>query len=81
LIAHSYSHRYRLRTTGLRLPALYGSWSKPDMALFLFARAILAGEPIRLFNHGNHTRDFTYIDDIVEGVIRTSDRIAAPDPS
>lgn len=81
LMAHSYSHLYRLPTTGLRFFTVYGPWGRPDMALFLFARAILAGEPIRLFNHGNHTRDFTYIDDIVEGVIRTSDRIAAPDPS
>jgi UDP-glucuronate 4-epimerase len=81
LMAHSYSHLFGLPTTGLRFFTVYGPWGRPDMALFLFARAILAGEPIKLFNHGNHTRDFTYIDDIVEGVIRTSDRIATADPA
>ena len=80
LMAHAYSHLFRLPTTGLRFFTVYGPWGRPDMALFLFTRAILAGEPIRVFNHGNHTRDFTYVDDIVEGVIRASDRIATPDP-
>ncbi|GLK69721.1 NAD-dependent epimerase [Hansschlegelia plantiphila] len=81
LMAHSYSHLFRLPTTGLRFFTVYGPWGRPDMALFLFTRNILAGKPIRVFNHGNHTRDFTYVDDIVEGVIRTSDQAAAPDPS
>jgi len=81
LMAHSYSHLFRLPTTGLRFFTVYGPWGRPDMALFLFTRAILAGEPITLFNGGNHTRDFTYVDDIVEGVIRASDQPAAPDPA
>ncbi len=80
LMAHTYSHLFRLPTTGLRFFTVYGPWGRPDMALFLFTRKILAGEPIDVFNHGKHTRDFTYIDDIVEGVIRTLDRVAAPDP-
>ena len=80
LMAHAYSHLFRLPTTGLRFFTVYGPWGRPDMALFLFTRAILAGEPIKVFNNGDHTRDFTYVDDIVEGVIRTSDLIAAPDP-
>jgi len=80
LMAHTYSHLYRLPTTGLRFFTVYGPWGRPDMALFLFTKAILAGEPIKVFNHGKMRRDFTYIDDIVEGVIRTTDRIAAPDP-
>ncbi len=80
LMAHAYSHLYRLPTTGLRFFTVYGPWGRPDMALFLFTRAILAGEPVRVFNHGNHTRDFTYVADIAEGVIRTSDRIAEPNP-
>jgi len=80
LMAHSYSHLYRLPTTGLRFFTVYGPWGRPDMALFLFTKATLAGEPIKVFNHGNHTRDFTYIDDIVEGVIRVSDQPATPDP-
>lgn len=80
LMAHSYSHLFGLPTTGLRFFTVYGPWGRPDMALFLFTKAILAGEPIKLFNHGNHTRDFTYVDDIVEGVIRASDQIAAGDP-
>ena len=70
LMAHTYSHLYRLPTTGLRFFTVYGPWGRPDMALFLFTRRILAGEPIEVFNHGRHTRDFTYIDDIVEGVVR-----------
>jgi len=81
LMAHSYSHLYRLPTTGLRFFTVYGPWGRPDMALFLFTRAILEGRPIKVFNHGNHTRDFTYVDDIVEGVIRALDRPAAPDPA
>src|SRR5215217_3248541 len=80
LMAHSYSHLFRLPTTGLRFFTVYGPWGRPDMALFAFTRAILAGEPIKLFNSGNHIRDFTYVDDIVEGVIRASDQPAKPDP-
>ncbi|HEX7768466.1 MAG TPA: NAD-dependent epimerase [Dokdonella sp.] len=81
LMAHTYSHLYRLPTTGLRFFTVYGPWGRPDMALFLFTRKILAGEPIEVFNHGRHTRDFTYVDDIVEGVIRTLDRVPAADPA
>jgi UDP-glucuronate 4-epimerase len=81
LMAHTYSHLYALPTTGLRFFTVYGPWGRPDMALFLFTRKILAGEPIEVFNHGKHTRDFTYIDDIVEGVIRTLDRAPKPDPT
>jgi len=80
LMAHTYSHLYQLPTTGLRFFTVYGPWGRPDMALFLFTKKMLAGEPIQVFNHGNHRRDFTYIDDIVSGVIRTSDRIAEPNP-
>ncbi|HEY9112182.1 MAG TPA: NAD-dependent epimerase [Rhodanobacteraceae bacterium] len=80
LMAHTYSHLYGLPTTGLRFFTVYGPWGRPDMALFLFTRKILAGEPIDVFNHGHHTRDFTYVDDIVEGVIRTLDRAPGPDP-
>ena len=80
LMAHTYSHLYRLPTTGLRFFTVYGPWGRPDMALFIFTKAILAGEPIDVFNHGHHRRDFTYIDDIVEGVIRTLDQVAAPNP-
>jgi UDP-glucuronate 4-epimerase len=80
LMAHTYSHLYRLPTTGLRFFTVYGPWGRPDMALFQFTQRILAGEPIDLFNNGQHTRDFTYIDDIVEGVIRTLDNVPAPDP-
>ena len=75
LMAHTYSHLYRLPTTGLRFFTVYGPWGRPDMALFLFTRNILAGLPIDVFNYGNHRRDFTYIDDIVEGVIRTLDTL------
>jgi UDP-glucuronate 4-epimerase len=81
LMAHSYAHLFRLPVTGLRFFTAYGPWGRPDMSLFLFASRILAGEPIDVFNHGQHSRDFTYIDDIVEGVVRTLDRIATPDPS
>ena len=79
LMAHSYAHLYRLPTTGLRFFTVYGPWGRPDMALFQFTRKILAGEPIDVFNEGHHARDFTYIDDIVEGVVRVADQIAAPD--
>jgi len=77
-MAHTYSHLYRLPTTGLRFFTVYGPWGRPDMALFIFTKRILAGEPIDVFNHGHHKRDFTYIDDIVEGVIRTLDNVATP---
>lgn len=80
LIAHSYSHLFRLPTTGLRFFTVYGPWGRPDMALFLFTKNILEGKPIQVFNNGNHTRDFTYVDDIVEGVIRVSDQLAVPNP-
>lgn len=80
LMAHTYSHLFRLPTTGLRFFTVYGSWGRPDMALFLFTKAILEGKPIDVFNHGKMQRDFTYIDDIVEGVIRVTDRTAAPNP-
>lgn len=81
LMAHTYSHLYRLPATGLRFFTVYGPWGRPDMALFKFTRAILAGEPIEVFNYGHHRRDFTYIDDIVEGVIRVLDRPASPNPN
>jgi len=81
LMAHTYSHLYQLPCTGLRFFTVYGPWGRPDMAMFLFTRAILAGEPIKIFNHGKMQRDFTYIDDIVEGVIRVTDNIAAGNPA
>ncbi len=81
LMAHTYSHLYRLPTTGLRFFTVYGPWDRPDMALQKFTRAILAGETIKVFNYGNHRRDFTYIDDIVEGVIRVLDNPATPNPA
>ena len=81
LMAHTYSHLYRLPTTGLRFFTVYGPWGRPDMALFLFTKAILEGRPIDVFNHGKMQRDFTYIDDIVDGVIRVLDRPAAADPA
>jgi UDP-glucuronate 4-epimerase len=89
-MAHSYAHLYGIPSTGLRFFTVYGPWGRPDMALFLFTKAMLAGEPIRVFNHGKHKRSFTYIDDIVEGVIRALDKVpdknadwngAAPDPA
>ncbi len=80
LMAHTYSHLYRLPVTGLRFFTVYGPWGRPDMALFKFTRNILEGKPIDVFNYGKHRRDFTYIDDIVEGVIRTLDRIPEPNP-
>ena len=81
LMAHTYSHLYGLPTTGLRFFTVYGPWGRPDMALFLFTKAILEGRPIDVFNHGNMQRDFTYVDDIVEGVIRVLDRNAAANPA
>lgn len=81
LMAHTYSHLYKLSTTGLRFFTVYGPWGRPDMALFKFTRAILAGEKIQVFNYGKHRRDFTYIDDIVEGVIRIIDQPAQPNPN
>lgn len=78
-MAHSYAHLYGIPSTGLRFFTVYGPWGRPDMALFLFTKAILAGEPIKVFNHGQHSRSFTYIDDIVEGVIRALDHPARPD--
>ncbi|MHA6203842.1 NAD-dependent epimerase [Dyella soli] len=78
-MAHSYAHLYGIPSTGLRFFTVYGPWGRPDMALFLFTRAILAGEPIRVFNHGRHKRSFTYVDDIVEGVIRTLDHVPGSD--
>ena len=80
LMAHTYSHLYGLPTTGLRFFTVYGPWGRPDMALFLFTRAILENRPIDVFNHGKMRRDFTYVDDIVEGVIRVSDRVPQPNP-
>ena len=80
LMAHTYSHLFGLPTTGLRFFTVYGPWGRPDMALFLFTKAILAGKPIDVFNHGQMVRDFTFIDDIVEGVIRVLDKPAAPNP-
>jgi UDP-glucuronate 4-epimerase len=89
LMAHTYSHLYRLPCTGLRFFTVYGPWGRPDMALFLFTRAILEDKPIKVFNHGKMQRDFTYIDDIIEGVVRVMGRLpetnpewsgAAPDP-
>lgn len=81
LMAHTYSHLYNLPTTGLRFFTVYGPWMRPDMALFKFTKAILAGEPIQVFNYGKHLRDFTYIDDIVEGIIRVLDRPAFGNPN
>lgn len=81
LMAHTYSHLYHLPTTGLRFFTVYGPWGRPDMALFLFTRAILAGEPIDVFSYGKMRRDFTYIDDIVEGVVRVLDTVPRPNPS
>jgi len=81
LMAHTYSHLYGLPTTGLRFFTVYGPWGRPDMALFLFTKAILALEPINVFNHGKMQRDFTYIDDIITGVVRVLDKIPEPDPN
>jgi UDP-glucuronate 4-epimerase len=81
LMAHTYSHLYGLPTTGLRFFTVYGPWGRPDMALFLFTKAILEGRPIDVYNHGRMQRDFTYVDDIVEGVVRVLDRMATADPA
>jgi UDP-glucuronate 4-epimerase len=81
LMAHSYSHLFGIPTTGLRFFTVYGPWSRPDMAPFLFTKNIIEGKPIKLFNYGNHSRDFTYVDDIVEGVIRVNDRPAEANPA
>jgi UDP-glucuronate 4-epimerase len=80
LMAHTYAHLYKLPVTGLRFFTVYGPWGRPDMALFLFTKNIIEGKPIDVFNYGNHRRDFTYIDDIAEGVVRAMDRVAAPNP-
>lgn len=80
LMAHTYAHLYRLPVTGLRFFTVYGPWGRPDMALFLFTRNILAGKPIDVFNYGNHRRDFTYVADIANGVVRVMDRVAQPNP-
>ena len=80
-MAHSYAHLYGIPSTGLRFFTVYGPWGRPDMALFLFTKAILAGEPIQVFNHGHHKRSFTYVDDIVEGVIRTLDQVPTANPA
>jgi UDP-glucuronate 4-epimerase len=81
LMAHSYSSLYGLPTTGLRFFTVYGPWGRPDMALFLFTKNILAGQPIEVFNEGHHQRDFTYIDDVVKGVVAALDHVAQPDPA
>lgn len=81
LMAHTYSSLFDLPTTGLRFFTVYGPWGRPDMALFLFARAIIDGKPIEVFNHGHHKRDFTYVEDIAEGVLRATDRIATANPA
>ena len=80
LMAHTYSHLFNLPTSGLRFFTVYGPWGRPDMALFLFTKAIIEGKPIKVFNHGHHKRDFTFIDDIVEGVVRVTDKVAEPNP-
>ncbi len=80
LMAHNYAHLFRLPVTGLRFFTVYGPWGRPDMALFLFTKNILAGLPIDVFNHGHHTRDFTFVEDIAQGVVRSLDRPATPDP-
>src|SRR6185312_14718936 len=80
LMAHNYSALFKVPTTGLRFFTVYGPWGRPDMALFLFTRNILEGKPIDVFNHGHHRRDFTYVDDIAEGVVRALYRPAQPDP-
>ena len=81
LMAHSYAHLFGLPSTGLRFFTVYGPWGRPDMAMFLFAKAILEGRPIEVFNEGRMSRDFTYIDDIVTGVVRVLDRVPQPDPN
>ncbi len=80
LMAHSYAHLFQLPTTGLRFFTVYGPWGRPDMAMWLFASAIMAGQPIKLFNHGNMRRDFTYVDDVVEAIVRLVDRVPSGNP-
>src|SRR5437588_1352549 len=80
LMAHSYSHLYRIPATGLRFFTVYGPWGRPDMAMFIFAKAILGGQPIKLFNHGNMLRDFTYVDDVTEAIVRLMDRPPQANP-
>src|SRR5690606_34921830 len=81
LMAHTYSHLFGLPTTGLRFFTVYGPWGRPDMALFLFTKAILAGKPIQVFNNGQMLRDFTYVDDIIEGIVRLVKSKAKPNPA
>jgi UDP-glucuronate 4-epimerase len=81
LMAHAYAHLFRIPTTGLRFFTVYGPWGRPDMAPLLFTKAILEGTPIQVFNHGRMRRDFTYVDDVVEGVVRVLARPAVPDPA
>jgi UDP-glucuronate 4-epimerase len=81
LMAHTYAALFKLPVTGLRFFTVYGPWGRPDMALFLFTKNILAGKPIDVFNHGHHKRDFTFVEDITEGVVRALDRVATPDPA
>jgi UDP-glucuronate 4-epimerase len=81
LMAHTYAHLFGVASTGLRFFTVYGPWGRPDMALFRFTRGIIAGEPIPVFNHGRMIRDFTFVDDVVEGVLRVLDHRAAPDPA
>ena len=81
LMAHAYSHLYRIPATGLRFFTVYGPWGRPDMAMFIFAKAILEGKPIRLFNHGNMRRDFTYIDDVTQAIVRLMDRPPQGNPA
>jgi UDP-glucuronate 4-epimerase len=81
LMAHAYSELFKLPTTGLRFFTVYGPWGRPDMALFLFTKNILAGKPIDVFNHGKHRRGFTYVDDVIEGVVRVLDRVPQPNPA
>src|SRR4051812_38962753 len=81
LMAHTYAHLYRLPVTGLRFFTVYGPWGRPDMSMFLFTDKIIKGEPIDVFNHGHHERDFTFIDDVVQGVVRAIDKVAAPNPA
>ena len=81
MMAHSYAHLYGLPVTGLRLFTVYGPWGRPDMSAFIFTKKILDGDPIEVFNNGKHSRDFTYIDDIVQAIVRSCDRVATPDPA
>ena len=81
LMAHTYAHLYRLPVTGLRFFTVYGPWGRPDMSMFMFTDKIIKGEPIDVFNHGQHARDFTFIDDIVQGVVRATDKAATSDPA